>query len=221
MNTNARSPETRVKTPTAGQHILAAISRGYPLFSGGASITNSSWFTSWSGSGHGRRAWARVPGGVVNSALDDYVGRACFYVGDLDPKLTWVCKRLIGAGDTVVDIGANIGLMSVLFAKFVGAKGVVHAFEPNPLLQDVLVETFERNRATSVRLHRMALGEEPGVLELCAPSDNAGQGSLVFHKNRADSRRYTVPVRTLSDVLGEAKTQKVRLIKIDFEGFEL
>jgi hypothetical protein len=35
------------------------------------------------------------------------VGRAAFYVEDLDRKLSWICRQLIRPGDTVLDIGAN------------------------------------------------------------------------------------------------------------------
>lgn len=42
-------------------------------------------------------------------------------------------KRILKDGDTFVDIGSNIGLMSLAASKFVGENGVVYAFEPHPI----------------------------------------------------------------------------------------
>lgn len=53
-------------------------------------------------------AWAKAHGGHwVAAPLDDYVGRAVFYTGELDRKITWICSRVVREGDTVLDIGAK------------------------------------------------------------------------------------------------------------------
>lgn len=200
-------------------HAVACLTRLYPLASGCANLANHGWVQRLAGSPSGR-SWARVPGGEVLASLDDYVGRAAFYVGDLDRKLTMVCRRLLRPGDTVLDIGANIGLVSLLASRLVGPQGRVHAFEPNPKMQDALTQMIQRNALGNVALHRFALGEQDGELELTIPQGNAGAASLVRTYGNLPSEHCKVPVHRLDDVLERVGLDAMRLVKIDVEGFE-
>ena len=206
--------------PTWNQVAVASVTRRYPLLSGCASIANSPWLMKVAPPNGSERVWAAVPGGEVYVSLDDFVGRSAYFFGDLDPKLTWICKRLVGRGDTVLDIGANLGVMTTLLSRLVGPTGQVHAFEPNPVLQAALDQTLARNKAANVKLHRLALGSKDGTLELCVPPGNAGQGSFIYHRDHADATRFEVPVRRLSSVLEDEKVAAIKLVKIDVEGFE-
>src|SRR5258705_75825 len=111
-----------VVVPTLYQHSLAAITRRYPFLSGAATLSNSPAFSRFSGSNN-TEGWCPTPGGEIYARLNDYVGRAVFFSGDLDRKLTSVARQLIQKGDTVFDIGANIGVMTLQFADLVGSLG--------------------------------------------------------------------------------------------------
>jgi FkbM family methyltransferase len=165
--------------------------------------------------------WGRVRGGHhVCAPLGDYVGRAVYYVGDLDRKITWLCSRLVRPGDTVIDIGANLGLVTMVLSSLVGPTGAVHAFEPIPQMQELIDRSIARNRTTNVRLHRCALGAAADVLTLSVPRGHAGSASFLAERQHEDSDRVDVPVRTLSEVLADEAVGPVRLVKIDVEGFE-
>ncbi len=165
-------------------------------------------------------AWARVPGGEVLAPLGDFVGRAAYYTGELDRKLTWICSRLIRPGDTVLDIGANIGMVTILLARLTGEEGRVHAFEPNPRLIRLLRQVIDRNHLTNVKLHPIALGPESATLELRIPKLNSGAASLVRNRGMSDCEVVRVAVEQLSAVAAREDIQSVRLIKIDVEGYE-
>lgn len=205
--------------PTLRQSLVAGLLRAYPFYSGVGSLANHALVQALAG-GSAERAWARVPGGELLAPLDDYVGRAAFYAGDLDRKVTWLCARIVRPGDTVLDVGANIGLTALALAARVGPSGHVHAFEPNPALLELLGHTLRRNRANHVHLHPVALGAAPGRLELRIPRRNAGAASLTRNRDDADCRAVCVPVRTLTEVVKEHRIGPIRLIKIDVEGFE-
>ncbi len=198
---------------------VACVTRRYPLSSGCARLANHQWVHRAAGAGRGD-VWAHVPGGQVLASLDDYIGRAAFFVGDLDRKITTLCRRIIRPGDTALDIGANIGLVTLLMSRLVGGAGRVHAFDPNPRMQTALSMMIERNGLANVSLHPFALGAEAGELELCIPQGNAGSASLVRRYEHLGFERCMVPVRTLSSVLDAAGVDKIRMIKIDVEGFE-
>jgi FkbM family methyltransferase len=169
-----------------------------------------------------RRAmvWARTPGGEIVAPLQDYVGRSAFLFGDMDRKLTAICRRLVRPGDTVLDIGANLGLVTLLLSRLVGPRGRVLAFEPNPRLVDLVELALSRARAENVRIFPVALGDAQAELELRVPMGNFGMGSLTRAPSAPEVNRYRVPVETLSRVLSRERCGPIRLVKIDVEGFE-
>lgn len=205
--------------PTIRQRCVATVTRRYPFYSGCGTFANMPIIRRIAGDSD-ELAWAPVSGGVVLSPLNDYLGRAAFYAGDWDRKITWICTRLVKPGDTVLDIGANIGINSLCLAKLVGTNGAVHAFEPNPRMCQLLQRTLDHNRVSNCRLHPYALGRTEGICELRCPKGNAAWGSLVSNEQIGECDVYQVPVRPLSTVLAEEGIQSIRLVKIDVEGFE-
>lgn len=206
--------------PTIRQSLVASLTRFYPFYSGCASVANNSFIRKLSGASN-ERVWSVVPGGEVLASLNDYNGRAAFYVGERDRKLTWICAQILKPGDTVLDIGANIGVVTVWLSKLVGDQGQVHTFEPNPELQSILEKTLVRNEMSNTRLHPIALGAEEGSLELRIPQGHPGMGSLVRNRETSNCDVVEVPVRPLSKIAAEEGIKSIRLLKIDVEGFEV
>lgn len=206
--------------PTLRQSLVATVLRRYPLYSGCGTLANHRVLQRIAGPGTDV-AWVKVSGGLyVLAPLDDYVGRAVFFAGELDRKVTWVCRRLVRPGDTVLDIGANLGLVTVILSGLVGPRGRVHAFEPIPAMQELIERAAARNGSGNINLHRVALGATSAELLLSVPHGHAGSASFVETRHLADSTEIMVPVRTLSDVMAGEEVDHVRLIKIDVEGFE-
>jgi FkbM family methyltransferase len=205
--------------PTIRESLVANLTRLYPLYSGCGTFANKPFIQKLAGTSN-ERVWSRVPGGEVLAPLDDYIGRAAFYVGDLDRKITWICAQIVRPGDTVLDIGANLGMVTLWLSTLVGKSGKVHAFEPNPELQKMVEQVLEHNQVSNACMHPVALGAEPGSLELRIPRVNAGAASLIRNKDMSDCQVIEVPVRPLSEIVAEEGITSIRLIKIDVEGFE-
>jgi len=83
--------------------LVSFITRKYPFYSGCGTIANSHLMDMIAPPS--RFGWARSIGGEVLVPLDDLVGRALYFFGDLDPKVTWVIRRLLEPGDIALDIG--------------------------------------------------------------------------------------------------------------------
>jgi FkbM family methyltransferase len=198
---------------------MAAVGRRYPLYSGNFQIVNSRYGQLLFAE-HAEQVWCPSPGGPLLVPLNDAVGRCVFYTGDYDKKLTWLCRKALREGDVALDIGANLGLVTLTMASCVGENGRVHAFEPNPLLQRMIEQSVKRSSFGNVTLYKFGLGSKAGELELRVPTDNAGQGTFMYHENNSDLPHYRCAIERLSDVVTREKISKIRLIKIDVEGFE-
>lgn len=118
-----------------------------------------------------------------------------------------------------IDIGANMGLYTIMLANVAAPKSVIHAFEPNPVMASRCQENLKLNSLTrSVKLHRFALGAEESDSELHL-TNNMGEASLVAPKAAKES--ISVSVKTLDEFLPKAKADcDVSILKIDIEGYE-
>ena len=164
--------------PTTRQIIASSITRRYPFLSGCGTLANSGLVRLLAGENGDELTWARLDSGPeILVSLNDYVGRAAFYVGDLDRKVSAVISQIVRPGDHVLDIGANIGVVTLQLAKLVGKSGVVHSFEPNPNIAKLLVESIERNSMENVHVHTCALAEE-GTLSPQHPGTQLRSGNL-------------------------------------------
>lgn len=198
--------------------LLAKIFRAFPLYSGCGNIANKPLLRSllpdpgpvWS-----TCRW----GSQLQCYLDDYVGNSVFYFGDLDPKLSWILQTTLRPGDHFVDVGANIGLLTFLGSQLVGDSGKVLAVEPQPKVITCLENALKKNQSTNVILARCGVGQEPSQLDLHVPAGNLGSASFTELPGQA-TETFSVPVRTLTDLLTEHDFLNTRLIKLDVEDWE-
>ena len=130
---------------------------------------------------------------------------------------------LVGPGETVIDVGANIGAISCELALLVGPNGSVFSFEPDPSNYRLLCANLARNDFEMVRPQRLAVSNRltTGVLELPLGRGEYASLAPVVHASvrGAERRRETVAVSTLDEALGST-IQSCKLIKIDTEGHE-
>src|SRR5918912_4362355 len=87
-------------------------------------------------------------------------------------ELEWA-RRLARPESTAVDVGANVGVYTVVLARAVGPEGRVLAFEPGPENVRRLEENLARNRLENVDVHAIALADRAGELVLRLGADPA------------------------------------------------
>lgn len=115
-------------------------------------------------------------------------------------------------GDTMIDIGANIGTMTLAAAATVGKTGAVYSVEAHPRTFKYLEQNIHRNGFVNVNAFNYAIGHEQGMISF---SDKRADdtNAVVEHSD------MQVPVITL-DALLSPRVEKVNLLKIDVEGYE-
>lgn len=215
-----RNPPHPISPPA---RVLASsyLTRLYPFLSGCARLATSDGLARLTGQTQ-FDTWSKVDGFELLVPMDDLVGRSIFFAGDLDRRVTQVVEQCVKPGDTVLDIGANLGLYSLKLSRLTGPAGQVHAFEPNPKTLAYLSRTLEKAAVPHLTLHKIALGREAGTAEMETEAGNAGHAFLrdVQSSNGASGQVERVPVEPLSEYASERGIGAADFIKIDVEGFE-
>ncbi len=141
---------------------------------------------------------------------------------DVDGEADFVAATL-RPGQTVVDIGANIGYITVVAAAQVGAQGRVIAFEPLESNIELLQQSVAENQiADRVTVVPAALGETATTVKLVFATDalNSG-GAFLWTDGDAPvppgHTAHEVPMLRLDDYLADTR---VDFIKVDVEGAE-
>ncbi|PSF36238.1 hypothetical protein C7H19_13605 [Aphanothece hegewaldii CCALA 016] len=125
--------------------------------------------------------------------------------------------KFIQENDIVLDIGANLGYFSLLFAKQVGNKGKVYAFEPEPNLFLLLKKNVEVNQYQNITLINKAVSHQNTSLKLYISEDNIGDHRIY---DAEDGRQYIeIDSLKLDDYFADFEPE-IRLIKMDIQGAE-
>jgi FkbM family methyltransferase len=132
------------------------------------------------------------------------------------------------SGMKVVDVGANVGLYSILADKLVAPKGAVWAFEPSAETYQRLLRNLNLNRCSTVMPFQVALSDtdgESGILRSDKGYGDCYRYLLVDHRSTDHSRGETekgesVAVSSLDQFARHQDIKAADLIKIDIEGGE-
>ena len=140
-------------------------------------------------------------------------------LGTYEPHLIAALRRTVRPGDTVLDIGATIGLFSMLCGEIVGPRGRVHAFEPRADNVAMLQLSLRENGLDNVLVHEVAVADHDRSLAY-KPIESTSPTLMVEESSAARDGGF-VPVRTVAidDVLAEVT--RVDVVKIDIDGYEL
>lgn len=139
--------------------------------------------------------------------------------GKLEPAICFLFEKYIKEGDVVVDVGANIGFLSLLACHLIGPKGFVYSYEPNPDVFKLLSESIDINAFLKRSSHQqLAIFSKSDEVTLTWNSHRDGSGRIVTKTMSGLAEKHAqVDAEPLDKLL---KNKKVDFIKIDTEGSE-
>ncbi len=129
-------------------------------------------------------------------------------------------QQVVRPGDLVVDVGAHFGVYTVALSALVGARGKVHAFEPQSLVHGALKDTALPHANTE--FHRVALSNRAGTQTLRIPfvlGDVPEPALATLERIAPPFLVDTMTTRTLDSY--EGLLHGLRFVKVDVEGHEL
>ena len=126
----------------------------------------------------------------------------------------------------ILDIGANIGIMTISLAKKLD-KAQIYAFEPIPDNLKALKRILNHYKPGNVKVFETALGEENGTIQMVLPVMDKmkmqGLSHVVKENDNSEwntGQVYSLPVKKLDDIQELKELPKITAIKIDVENFE-
>jgi FkbM family methyltransferase len=158
-------------------------------------------------------------GDMTYRTNDLYIGRSFELYGEFSEGEVELFRRVVHAGQIVLDVGANIGAHTVPLAKLVGRTGRVLAFEPQRTVFYTLCgNVAQNNLELVVHCYHAAVGEQPGTIAVPELDPDAEQnfGGLSLAGVTEPAGLSSVPVIRIDDL----RLSKCDFIKIDVEGME-
>lgn len=156
---------------------------------------------------------------ILDLQIDDWIQQQLYFLGEYEEKEIRLLEQCLAEGDVFVDVGANIGLFSLVASKRVGPAGAVYAFEPVKKNHARLVQHATLNKAENIRAERLAVSDRDAEITLFLDEREQNNGMATAYP---DGYTWSDRVRsvTLNDYFRKLSSGPVRLIKIDIEGGE-
>lgn len=136
-----------------------------------------------------------------------------------EPELLWVLRDEIKPGMVCMDLGANIGYITLLMCDIVGKHGFVFAVEPDPRNFKLLHQNIVLNKYNHiVEDLNIGISDLDGKLEFW-PGETEGNLGSVRKTKKSTKEPINIPALTLDSYFNERRYPE--LIKMDVEGHEL
>jgi FkbM family methyltransferase len=150
-----------------------------------------------------------------------YIQRTIYLFGAYEPEDCAFWIERARWSHTIFDVGANVGLYSLLAAA-VNPAANVHAFEPTPELVHAFSRNLRQNAFQNVIVNDRAVGRQSGTAYLhpCRGSDGTNEGMNFVSRARSGDA-LSVGTVSLDDYCARGRIQRIDLLKLDVEGGEL
>ncbi|MDR2724084.1 MAG: FkbM family methyltransferase [Holosporaceae bacterium] len=152
--------------------------------------------------------------------------RALFVRGIYDPNLVVMVNAFLPRGGILLDVGANMGYISLWASKVVGAEGCIYAIEPSSRDYTRLVDNININGLNKIIFsYQLALSEKSGQRRLLIAAEERSAlntvGSEIVSKGVEIIGDEVVNTLTLDEFIEKEKIQRMDVLKLDIEGSEV
>lgn len=153
----------------------------------------------------------------------DYTQRRAWF-GVFETRELKFLRRELPLDGIAIDVGANIGLLTLPMAKCVGSKGQVLAVEAHPITVSALKRNLERNGIDWVDVRSCAVGSPSRVVRLGMPESRLGKSTGFYSIHATEGPdSLDVHVQPMEEIMNKwsCELSRVDVLKIDVEGMEM
>ena len=162
------------------------------------------------------RGIIQLPDGIRMLANSEQSAeRWLMFSGNYQPALTYVLKQHTRQNGYCLDVGANLGFYTLLFAKWTGSAGHVVAFEANPAMLERTQYNVSLNQFPHVDTVNAAVHNEAGQIEFYIAKD-PGKSSIQPIKDATE--KIVAPAITIDSYVQQKNFPRLDALKIDVEG---
>jgi FkbM family methyltransferase len=171
--------------------------------------------------------WAERLTGFETVPGDYLPNRIKILAGRYEAEEIALMRRFIRPGQLVFDVGANVGYLTRFFGRAVGPRGKVYAFEPNPLIFPLLKKNIARLKHVAVFNFGLSTHQAERPLFLAGRDHSVASfvreypASHVFSKETHQLRSVSAKLVRGDDFMNQLNIDKIDILKIDVEGWEL
>lgn len=166
--------------------------------------------------------YSPVKGIKLKLYKDSYLSYLIFR-GNYEQEELFFITRFLKPGDVFADIGANIGIFSLLAARTTGDKGKVYCFEPVKATFGRLKENIQLNHFSNITPFNIAISDSAGVQQMSISADGFDAWNTLGTLTRGEKfTKEDIRTETIDNLVAQGQLpSNIKLIKIDVEGWEL
>ena len=194
--------------------------RRFPISKGKGRLVSWLW-KPLAGGNWQRQTVLRQADVQVACDLSKLLQRHLYFWGGYEEGICAYWLRLAREFRTIFDIGANVGLYSLL-AGWANPQSKVYAFEPAVEVSAILQRNIELNGMQNISVVLAAVGDSDrsGFLRPCAGSDGSNEGMNYLSRYKTDESDLPVAVVSLDSYCHSHNIEQIDLMKMDIEGGE-
>lgn len=170
-------------------------------------------------------AWKILPRPTVQLIKKrHYLKLLCSPSLETEPELK-VVRYLVKPGDSIIDIGANVGVYSRILSELVGPDGRVYSIEPFPPTFEILCYNVRRLHLDNVEPINIAISDSQAIVTMAIPYNPSGaethyRASIVMNAGERSKIEVTNVQTTTIDSRFLSESETISFIKCDIEGHE-
>jgi len=131
-----------------------------------------------------------------------------FYEKDIN-----LIKKYLKKGDIFIDVGSNIGILSIVASKLVGRTGKIYSYEPHPRIFKYLEGNIKLNNIKNIISRNIGIGSKSGNIYI---TNKIADDMNYLSKDSINGKK--IKVKKLDDII---RDKNIKMLKIDTEGYEL
>lgn len=152
-------------------------------------------------------------GRIMRYTQDAYIGESIGLYGEYSHDEMELLRRVLKTGDTVIEVGANIGSLTIPIAQYIGNSGRIYAFEPQRITFQVLCGNIALNNLYNVWAYNKGVGKKNKKEKIFEGLYSGNNGAFAIADNHG---QYEIEIVALDDL----NFEKCDLLKIDAEGMD-